>query len=80
MFADDTCIFHSNKNCKKLEDEINTLLDNIANWVKVKKLMINAKKSNPTVFKVGNNQSADEIMKACTENQILENPKTQPNT
>ena len=32
LFADDTCIFHSNKNYKKLEDEINTSLDNITNW------------------------------------------------
>ena len=48
MFADDTCIFHSNY--KKLEDEINTSLDNIANWLKANN--INVKKSNIIVFKV----------------------------
>ena len=43
LFADDTCIFHSNKNYRKLENEINTSLDNIT---KANKLMINVKKSN----------------------------------
>ena len=46
LFADDTCIFHSNKNYKKLEDEINTSLDNITNWLKTNKLMINVKNSH----------------------------------
>ena len=32
LFADDTsCIFHSNKNYRNLEDEINTSSDNITN-------------------------------------------------
>ena len=68
LFADDTCIFHSNKNYKKLEHEITTSLDNIANWLKANKLMINVKK----LFKVGNRQSADETMKVYIQNQILE--------
>ena len=54
FLADDTCIFHSNKNYRKLEDEINTSLDNITNWLKANKLMTNVKKSNLIVFKVGN--------------------------
>ena len=62
LFADDTCIFHSNKNYRKLEDEINTSLDNITNWLKANKLMINVKKSNLVVFKVGNNQNAGETL------------------
>ena len=72
LFADDTCIFHSNKNYKKLEDEINTSLDNITNWLKANKLMINVKKSNLIVFKVGNSQSARETINIYIENQILE--------
>ena len=72
LFADDTCIFHSNKNYRKLEDEINTSLDNITNWLKANKLMINVKKSNLIVFKVGNSQSAGETINIYIENQILE--------
>ena len=72
MFADDTCIFHSNKNYRKLEDEIDTPLDNITNWLKASKLMINVKKSNLIVFEVGNSQSADEAININVENQILE--------
>ena len=72
LLADDTCIFHSNKNYKKLEDEINTSLDNITNWLKANKLMINVKKSNLIVFKVGNSQSAGETINIYIENQILE--------
>ena len=59
LFADDTCIFHSNRNYRKLENEINTSLDNIT---KANKLMINVKKSNLIFFKGGNSQSADEII------------------
>ena len=44
----------------------------ISNWLKANKLMINVKKSNLIVFKVGNSQSADETIKICIENQILE--------
>ena len=44
LFADDTCIFHSNKNYKKLEDEINTSMDNKTNCLRANKLMINAKR------------------------------------
>ena len=72
LFADGTCIFHSNKNYRKLEDEINTSLDNITNWLKANKLMINVKKSNLIVFKVGNSQSAGETINIYIENQILE--------
>ena len=72
LLADDTCIFHSNKNYRKLEDEINTSLDNITNWLKANKLMINVKKSNLIVFKVGNSQSAGETINIYIENQILE--------
>ena len=72
LFANGTCIFGSNKNYKKLEDEIKTSLGNITNWPKANKLMINVKKSNLIFFKVGNNQSADETIKIYIENQILE--------
>ena len=72
LFADDTFIFRSNKNYKKLEDEINTSLDNIANFLKANKLMINVKKSNVVVFKVGKRQSVDETIKIYIENQIIE--------
>ena len=64
LFADDTCIFHSNDNYTKLEDDITSCL-------KANKLMIIAKKSNLIAFKVGNNQSADETINIYIENQIL---------
>ena len=44
----------------------------ISNWLKANKLMINVKKSNLIVFKVGNSQSADETTNIYIENQILE--------
>ena len=72
LLADDTCIFHSKKNYRNLEDEINTSLDNITKWLKANKLMINVKNSNIIVFKVGNSQSADETINMYIENQILE--------
>ena len=56
-----------NKNYKTIEDEIKTSLDNITNWLKAQKLMINVKKSNLVVFKVGNIESAD-VRKIYIEN------------
>ena len=44
LFADDTCIFHSNKNYKKIEDEISTSMDNKTNCLRANKLMINVKR------------------------------------
>ena len=66
LFADDTCICHSNKNYRNLEDEINTSLENITNWLKANKLMINVK--NLIIFKVGNGQSADLTINIYIEN------------
>ena len=43
LFADDTCLFYSNKSYKKMEIEVNISLDNIANCLK-------ANKSNLLVF------------------------------
>ena len=36
LFADDTCLFYSNK---QLEKDINNALENIANWLKANKLI-----------------------------------------
>ena len=47
----------------------------ISNWLKANKLMINVKKSNLIVFKVGNSQSADETINIYTENQIYTRTK-----
>lgn len=46
LFADDICIFHSNKNLLTLEHELNTSLKNVTNWLKVNKLTLNVKKYN----------------------------------
>ena len=50
LFADDTCLFYSNKSYKKMKIEFNISLDNIANWLKANKLTLNVKKSNLLVF------------------------------
>ena len=50
LFADDTCLFYSNKSYKKIEIEFNISLDNIANWLKANKLTLNVKKSNLLAF------------------------------
>ena len=50
LFADDTCLFYSNKSYKKLEIEVNIPLDNIASWLEANKLSLNVKKSNLLVF------------------------------
>ena len=57
LFADDTCLFYSNKSYKKMEIEVNISLDNIANWSKINKLTLNVKKSSLLVFDSRKKQS-----------------------
>ena len=53
-----THVFHSNKNPKQLENVINNALDNIQNWLKVNKLMLNVKKSNLILFNIKKNSKS----------------------
>ena len=53
-----THVFHSNKNAKQLENVINNVLDNIQNWLKVNKLMLNVKKSNLILFNIKKNSKS----------------------
>ena len=50
LFADDTALFCANKNLNQLKNNINTSLDNIANWLKVNKLTLNVDKSKLLYF------------------------------
>ena len=43
LFADDTCVFHSYKNLKQLQNVMNNALDNIGNWLKANRLTFNVK-------------------------------------
>ena len=53
-----THVFYSNKNPKKLENVINNALDNIQNWLKANKLMLNVKKSNLILFNIKKNSKS----------------------
>ena len=55
LFADDTCVFYSNKNLKQFENVMNNALDNIGKWLKANKLTFNVKKSNLTWFNIKKN-------------------------
>ena len=50
LFADDTALFCANKNINQLKNNINTSLDNIANWLKANKLTLNVDKSKLLYF------------------------------
>ena len=51
LFADDTKIFFSHKNCNFIEKTLNEGLLNLTDWRRVNKLSINIIKSNFMVFK-----------------------------
>ena len=53
MFADDTNLFFSHKDCHCLEKVINDELSKISNWFKLNKLSLNIKKTNYIVFTSG---------------------------
>ena len=46
LFADDTTVFHSNKDIGKLHDIINSELIEVSNWFKCNKLSLNTLKTN----------------------------------
>ena len=50
LFADDTALFCANKNISQLKNNINTSLDNIANWLKANKFTLNMDKSKLLYF------------------------------
>ena len=45
LFIGDTALFCANKNISQLKNNVNTSLDNIANWLKANKLTLNMGKS-----------------------------------
>ena len=72
LFADDTCLFYSNKDYKQLEIDINRALENIANWLKANKLTLNVKKSNLILFNIQTNAKENPPIKICIGNSELE--------
>ena len=72
LFADDTCLFYSNKDYKQLEIDINKALENIVNWLKANKLTLNVKKSNLILFNIQTNAKENPQIKICIGNSKLE--------
>ena len=50
LFTDDTALFFANKKINQLKNNINTSLDNIANWLKANKPTLNVDKSKLLYF------------------------------
>ena len=44
-FADDTCITHSNRSIKALEQSLNQDLKNVTSWLNANRLSLNVKKN-----------------------------------
>ena len=56
-----TCIFHSNKNYSKLEQELNSALKNVTTWLKANKLTLNVDKSNLILLNLKRKQKSTNI-------------------
>ena len=50
FFADDSNLFKNGKDITKLEEELNEILSNISEWLKVNKLSLNVKKTHYMIF------------------------------
>ena len=57
--ADDTCIFQSRKNLHTLENEVNSALKNISDWLISNKLTLNIDKTNFLFSNTNNIQKTD---------------------
>ena len=71
LVADDTYLFYSNKSYMKMKIEVNTSLDNIANWLKANKLILNVKKSNLLVFDSRRNSTDRPPVKLLVNDEEL---------
>jgi len=59
QFADDTCLFHSEKNARLLKKSANDELVKVSDWLVSNALRINVKKSNFLYFR--NNDQPQEL-------------------
>ena len=50
LFADDSNLFLSNKNIRVLEDNANSALIEVSEWLNTNKLSLNVDKSNHVIF------------------------------
>ena len=50
FFADDSNLFKNGKDILKLEEDLNDILSNISEWLKVNKLSLNVKKTHYMIF------------------------------
>ena len=50
LFADDSNLFLSNKNIRVLEDNVNSALTKVNEWLNTNKLSLNVEKSNYVIF------------------------------
>ena len=58
LFADDTCLFYTNKSYSKLENILNCSVGNIVNWLKANKLTLNINQSNLIAFNISKNDKS----------------------
>ena len=71
LFADDTCIFYSNKNRDILESTLNTELNKVSDWLIVNKLSLNVSKSNVLTFRA-KNANDQPILNLTINNEKIE--------
>ena len=62
LFADDTNLFISDKDIRKLCDKANQELCKVANWLAVNMLSINVKKTHFVIFKAKNKNLTKNII------------------
>ncbi len=51
LFADDTSVFYSDKSIDKIQQIVNSELQNIYNWLLANKLSLNVKKTKVLLFR-----------------------------
>ena len=77
LFADDTCLFCSNKNLKTLEKNVTVYLNNISNWLKANKLILHVKKSHLLTFNINKNNDNNKMqIKLFIDKEKLEQKDT----
>ena len=59
LFADDTNLFNSGKDCKQIQAEIENDLMRISEWLKINKLSLNIKKTQFMIFTTKNSSRHD---------------------
>ena len=76
LFADDTSTFLADNNAERLKMSIMSTLNNINEWLRMNKLVLNTNKTCFTIFKHKNQNIPDFLNSVCLGSSLIRRVKS----